>query len=233
MKNTESSSIVVQWDKVDAISYLVTWTNERDHSIQVKTLKEQSSYTITGLSLDTVYTITVTAANKCGTGPEYRTSVSLTTDATSTISSFSSTDASPMIVMPTTSSSSTNTDPAIMIANSSIATIISSASYTTPLSTMTTTVVMIPNATTTNIITTAVSVIADTPSSFIEISGPKTFTGSTNPTTSATTIVKSSTTTTNPPDTTTADETSKFSDIKHLQYMQSNASYHIHSYVHT
>ena len=60
MKNTESSSIVVQWDEVDDFlptTYSVTWTSEIDHIVQVKTLIEQSSYTITGLTLDTVYTI--------------------------------------------------------------------------------------------------------------------------------------------------------------------------------
>ena len=90
MKNTESLSIVVQWDKVDVslhTTYTVVWTSERDlNNVQVKTLIEQSSYTITGLTLDTVYTITVTAYNRCGTGPEYSTSVSLTTDATPSIS---------------------------------------------------------------------------------------------------------------------------------------------------
>ena len=47
--------------------------------IHVHTLIEQSPYTITGLTLDTVYTITVTASNRCGTGPEYSTSVSFPT----------------------------------------------------------------------------------------------------------------------------------------------------------
>ena len=89
-ENTESSSIVVQWDEVDdslPTTYAVTWTSEGDHIIQSKTLEEQSSYTITGLTLDTVYTITVTAINRCGTGPEYSTSVSLTAIAISTIGS--------------------------------------------------------------------------------------------------------------------------------------------------
>ena len=78
-KTNESQSVVVQWDEVDdslSTTYTVTWTSERDHSIQFKTLEEQSSYTITGLTLGTVYTIIVTATNKCGTGPEYSTSVS-------------------------------------------------------------------------------------------------------------------------------------------------------------
>ena len=89
-ENTESSSVVVQWDEVvDSLSttYTVTWTSERDHSIQFKTLEEQSSYTITGLTLDTVYTITVSATNICGTGPEYRTSISLATNTTSSSTS--------------------------------------------------------------------------------------------------------------------------------------------------
>ena len=81
MKSTKSSSIVVQWDEVDDFlptTYSVTWTSKIDHIVQVKTLIEQSSYTITGLTLDTVYTITVTTTNKCGGGPENSTSVSLT-----------------------------------------------------------------------------------------------------------------------------------------------------------
>ena len=90
-ENTErsNSSIIVQWDDVDdslTTTYIVTWTSERDHITHPVTLTEQSSYTITGLTLDTVYTITVTASNKCGQGPEYSTSVSLTTSSISSIS---------------------------------------------------------------------------------------------------------------------------------------------------
>ena len=59
-------------------TYIVTWTDETN-SMQSHTLIEQSSYTITGLTLDKVYNITVTAINRCGTGPEYRTSVSFPT----------------------------------------------------------------------------------------------------------------------------------------------------------
>ena len=76
--NATDSSIVVKWDIEDdslPTSYTVTWTS--NGTISSHTLMEQSSYTITGLTLDTVYTITVTAANRCGQGPEYRTSVSL------------------------------------------------------------------------------------------------------------------------------------------------------------
>ena len=75
-------SVVVQWDEVDdslPTTYIIIWTSERDHIAHSDTIEEQSSYTITGLTLDTVYTITVSASNKCGTGPEYNTSVSLPT----------------------------------------------------------------------------------------------------------------------------------------------------------
>ena len=88
IKNTESSSIV-QWDEVDdslPTTYIVTWTSERDHIAHPVTLIERSSYIITGLTLDTVYTITVTASNKCGDGSEYSTSVLFTTVTTSTFS---------------------------------------------------------------------------------------------------------------------------------------------------
>ena len=77
--NIESSSIVVQWDAVDDFlptTYTVTWTDGRD-LFDAATVDEQTSYTITGLTLDTVYTITVSGANKCGQGPEFIASVSL------------------------------------------------------------------------------------------------------------------------------------------------------------
>ena len=210
--NIESSSIVVQWDEVDdslSTTYTVTWTSERDlNNVQVKTLIEQSSYTITGLTLDTVYTITVTANNRCGTGPEYSTSVILPIDATSY--SLSSIGANSRTISSTESSIITTTTTTIMIANSSTATITNSAAYITPLSTTITTVVMNPGTTTINPITTAVSIIADTTSIFTKTFGLKTTTGNTNPSTSATTIVMSSTSAArNPADATTADETSK------------------------
>ena len=80
VKNTKNSSVVVQWDVVDDsidTTYVVTWTSERGHTEQSPGLVNFRSYTITGLTLDTVYNITVTANSKCGTGPEYNTSVSL------------------------------------------------------------------------------------------------------------------------------------------------------------
>ena len=92
MKNIESSSIVVQWD--DAVddflptTYVIMWG---DSVGQLATVREQTSYTITGLTLDTVYTITVYAANRCGRGPEFRTSISFSTDTTSTTSTINPT----------------------------------------------------------------------------------------------------------------------------------------------
>ena len=80
-KNNESLSSRVQWDAVYdslATNYTVTCTSGIDHT-QVATLTEQTSYTITGLTLDTVYTITVTAANMCGRGPDFNTSISFPT----------------------------------------------------------------------------------------------------------------------------------------------------------
>ena len=112
MENTESSSIVVQWDEVDDslhTIYTVTWTSERDlNYVQVKIVEEQSSYTITGLTLDTIYTITVTASHMCGTGPEYSTRVSLTIDATSSSTS-STTAITNTVAITSAASSSTST----------------------------------------------------------------------------------------------------------------------------
>ena len=77
IENATALSTVVQWDEVDDshnTNYTVTWASERDIVHHV-TLTEQSSYTITGLTLDTVYTITVTASNRCGQGPAFMTIV--------------------------------------------------------------------------------------------------------------------------------------------------------------
>ena len=81
MKNIESLSIVIQWDAEDnfvSITYTVTWTSERD-DIQVATLIDQTSYTITGLTLNTEYTVRVTTANICDNGPEFSTRISFST----------------------------------------------------------------------------------------------------------------------------------------------------------
>ena len=81
-RNIGDLSIVVQWNEIDDFlptTYIVTWTNGTN-SIQSHTLIEQSSYTITGLIIDTVYTVTVTTTNRCSTGLlNYRTNVSFPT----------------------------------------------------------------------------------------------------------------------------------------------------------
>ena len=92
--------------------YTVIWTREKDHNLQSVTLLEQTSYTITGLTLDTVYTIIVTAANRCGDGPEFIASISLSADTTSTTPSISPTvtaSANPMTIMSTAILSTTIT----------------------------------------------------------------------------------------------------------------------------
>ena len=60
-------------------TYVVTWTSDGTNSIHSHTLIEQSSYNITGLTLDTIYTITVTASDRCGTGPNSTASVTIPT----------------------------------------------------------------------------------------------------------------------------------------------------------
>ena len=93
IKNIESSSIVVQWDAVDdslPTVYIIQWTRTGG-DLQATNLIEETSYTITGLTLDTVYTLTVTAANMCGSAPEFITSILLPTDATFTTTSISPT----------------------------------------------------------------------------------------------------------------------------------------------
>ena len=142
IKNTENSSIIVQWDEVDdsliTTYYVVAWTSERDHITHPVTLTEQSSYTITGLTLDTVYTVIVTAANRCGPGPEYRTSVSLATDITSTVSSaatLSMTSTTSIDITTTTTSSSITTTTILM----TISSITTTNSLTTTVSRIATT----------------------------------------------------------------------------------------------
>ena len=142
MQNIKNSSIVVQWDAVDdflTTTYIVTWSSERDHNLQSVALIEQSSYTITRLTFDTVYAITVTAFNKCGGGPEFATSISLSPYTTYTASSISP-----------TFTASTNPMTIMSIASSVI--------ITTSTSIITTTTAMIyPSATTNKLITTTVS----------------------------------------------------------------------------
>ena len=77
VKNIKSLSIVVIWDAVNnVVNYTVTWISESSLT-QSYTLIEQSSYIIAGLTLDTVYNISVFATNKFCTGPEFRISAIL------------------------------------------------------------------------------------------------------------------------------------------------------------
>ena len=153
MKNIGNSSIVVQWDTVDDFlptSYTVTWTDGRD-LFQVATLIEQTSYTITGLTVNTVYTITVTVANMCGQRPEFRTSILFSTDTTSTTSSISPTvtvSTNPMTIISTVNPSSTTTT---TTAISSSSTTYITATITTLHATTVTTTAYPTTATTTNI----------------------------------------------------------------------------------
>ena len=85
VKNTVILSVVVQWDEVDDsldTTYVVTWTSERGNTERSPGLIEQTSYTITGLTLDTVYNITVSAGNRCGHGSTPTTSVNISTGTT-------------------------------------------------------------------------------------------------------------------------------------------------------
>ena len=80
-RNSELLSVDVLWAAVDDflnVTCTVNWTSD-GIDVQTATLINQTSYTITGLTLDTVYTITVRAANMCGQGPEYSTTVSFPT----------------------------------------------------------------------------------------------------------------------------------------------------------
>ena len=90
-KDIESLSVVVQWDAVEDFidtTYTFLWSS-RSNPIPrvVATLRELTSYTITGLTLDTVYNIYVSATNKCGHGSEFTTSIILAAGNTSTIPS--------------------------------------------------------------------------------------------------------------------------------------------------
>ena len=137
MKNIKNSSIVVhvQWDAVDDLiptSYTVNWNSERDQS-QAAIVAEQE-YTITGLSLDRVYTITVAAAN-CGQGSKFTTTVSF---YTSTISPTFTANINPMTIISTVNPSVTSI--------TTTTAVVSTADYTDP-SFDDTTAIMIPTTT--------------------------------------------------------------------------------------
>ena len=116
-KDIESLSLVVRWDAVEDFidtTYTLAWISESNPIPVLATLTEQTSYTITGLTLDTVYTITVIPANMCGDGPEFRTSITFAAGNTSTISSISPTVTASIVVSiisPTTTTTNTKIAP--------------------------------------------------------------------------------------------------------------------------
>ena len=170
-KNIETLSIVVQWDAVDdslPTTYVTIWTwyHEREHKFLSAAVIEQTSYTITGLTLDTVYTLTVTATNKCGTGPEFITSISFSADTTSSTSSISLTvtaSTNPMTIMSSassvtiTTSTSIVTTTAAMIYPSATTNKLITTTVNRNITTTTTTALIYPSVTTNKLITTTVS----------------------------------------------------------------------------
>ena len=136
MKNTESSSLVVQWDEVDdslPTTYTITWTSGFPvHSV---TLIEQSSYTITGLTFDTIYTITVAAANRCGTGPEFKTKMLYSTDTIGVMCNIVPTiiyyTNSTTIVSPGNTANSSATTTKVFVSSTTTTTFASSITYYT------------------------------------------------------------------------------------------------------
>ena len=124
MTNIESSSIVVQWNEVEdsrITSYLITWYSSSVQLVTKRLSSDQASYAITGLTLNTVYTIHAFAQNNCGSGPKFTTSIilSTTTTSTSSISPIVTTSTNPMATMsanatimnPNTNSIYTSTTP--------------------------------------------------------------------------------------------------------------------------
>ena len=87
-KKITNSSVVVQWDTVDDVqdtNYTVTWAMANESNVTLINT-EQTSYALTGLTLNTVYNINVIATNKCGQSDEFNTRVSLS-ESTTRISS--------------------------------------------------------------------------------------------------------------------------------------------------
>ena len=202
-KNIESVSVIIQWDAVDDFlptAYTIFWEDRND---QFDTVEEQTSYdrltsyTITGLILDTVYTITVTAANRCGSGPEFRTSVILSTDTTSTTSTISpivTASTNPMSTLTTTNPSSTTTiaDTGSTTATTATTTTATIAATTTTTTTATTaTTARLSAVTTTNSMTAAVSKdTGSTTKSTTSLIDPSSHLGSTIATCTTTTLIK-------------------------------------------
>ena len=95
IKKMTSSSLVVQWNgssDISDTSYVISWIPGG------KTiLTKMTSYTITGLTVNSTYNITVSYNKSCGDGPEFKTSILFFPDTTSTTN--------PMTVILSTSTS--------------------------------------------------------------------------------------------------------------------------------
>ena len=162
IKNMTNSSIVVQWDAMDDFlytTYTVTWTDDRDLR-GVDTVDEpETSYTITGLTLDTVYTINVYTGNRCGDGPEFSTSVSLSTDTTSTTSTISLTVTASAAITSTANPSSTTTTTAVTSSCAINTTTITTLCTITTVTTDINCSIVIPTAITYPSITTTTNIV--------------------------------------------------------------------------
>ena len=160
IKITPNLSIVVQWDAVDDFlhtTYTIALTDDRDFH-GVVSLEEQTPYTITGLTLDTVYTINVAAANTCGGGPEYTATVTFSTATTST--TISPTLTASTNTVPTVNPSSTTTTTAVT-SSSSINTATITTLHATTVTTVINSSIVIPTAITyPSITTTTCTIIA-------------------------------------------------------------------------
>ena len=211
--NITNLLIVVQWDLVDDFlhtTYTVTWTDEGDLH-EVATIEEQTSYTITGLALDTVYNITYYAANMCGDGPDFTTSVSLSTDTTSTTSTISPTvtaSTNPMTITSTANFSSTNRSITALINSSTTNNLMATKISITTTSTnfdisFITTLGTTTDVTTLAVATTTTSILTNMTNSGFTMTYPST-------------IITSTLSTVNPTNANIVDETSKISSTGNM-----------------
>jgi len=124
-----SSSLVVQWNgssDISDTSYVISWIPGG------KTiLTRMTSYTITGLTVNSTYNITVSYNKSCGDGPEFKTSILFFPDTTSTTN--------PMTVILSTSTTTTTNTTSV------------NKSYSTTTTGTNTTVIINSPLTTTNI----------------------------------------------------------------------------------
>jgi len=172
IKNITSSSLVVQWNAVSDISdiyYAVTWRSGGGFIIT-----RMTSYTITGLTVDTTYTINVSAIYRCGYGPVFTTSILFSPDTTSTttiISPTITTSTNPMTIVSTVIPSSSSSSSSIttttyitphIITSNSISTMASKNPDVTGTASSATTILMSSTTTTMNPGTTVTSIIVPT-----------------------------------------------------------------------